>query len=423
MPVETKSCDVVVIGAGPSGSAAAAVLAERGRRVVLVEKAPFPRYSVGESLIPHCWYPLDRLGLVQRLDASSFIVRKYSVQFASLDGELSTPFYFFDHTDHDCARTWQVLRSEFDQLLLDNALERGAAIERETTAERFLREDGAVVGVRCRRGDGTALELRAPVTIDASGRQAFAQGANGWRVADEKLKKMSIWTYYVGALRDPGKDEGATTIAYLPAKGWFWYIPLACDTVSVGVVADREYLFRDSREPEAIFQREVRRQPWIARHLAPGRPTGEYRVTSDFTYRSRHCAEDGLVLAGDAFAFLDPVFSSGVFLALQGGVMAGDAVEAALAAGDTSAGRFREYGERFCAGMEAMRRLVHAFYDQEFNFGDFLEKYPHHREELTDCLVGNLWRDFDDFFRAVSEFAPVPEPLPHGMPLLRGDAR
>ncbi len=149
--------DAIVIGAGPAGSAAAAVLAEHGRRVALVEMARFPRYKVGESLIPYCWFPLERLGLVERLDASAFIVKKYSVQFASLDGTLSRPFYFSDHTDHAYARTWQVIRSEFDQLLRDNAEERGAELWSETRAQAFLREDGVVVGVRCRQRDGTAL--------------------------------------------------------------------------------------------------------------------------------------------------------------------------------------------------------------------------------------------------------------------------
>ena len=413
------TAEALVLGAGPAGTAAAAVLAERGRRVVVLERERFPRYRVGESLIPWCWFPLARLGLIERLDASGFVVRKHSVQFVSVSGELSRPFYFFEHTDHPCARTWQVVRSQFDQLLLDNALERGARFLPETAAKELLWEGDAVVGVRAEDTAGRALELRAPVTIDATGRDAFAQARNRWRVPDQKLRKVALWTYSRGALRDPGLDEGATTIAFLPEKGWFWYLPLAGDIVSVGIVAEPEYLYADTRDPAAIFRREVGRQPWIARHLEPGEATGEFRVTGDFSYRSRHCATDGLVLAGDAFAFLDPVFSSGVFLALQGGVLAGDAVEAALAAGDVSAGRFREYGESVCHGIEAMRRLVHAFYDQAFNFGTFLAAHPELRGDLTDCLIGNLEKDFDPLFAAVSEFAEIPAPLPYGGPLAR----
>ena len=408
--------DVVVIGAGPAGSAAAAILAEKGRRVTILERERFPRYSVGESLIPYCWFPLERLGLVERLDASGFIVHKHSVQFVSLSGRLSTPFYFFEHSDHPSARTWQVVRSEFDQMLLDNALEKGAELMAETAAKELLWRNGAVVGVSAEDAAGSGHVLHARVTIDASGREGFAQVLKRWRVPDEQLRKHAIWTYYEGAQRDPGIDEGATTISYLPDKGWFWYLPLADDVVSVGVVAERDYLFRGTANLEAIFQREVSVQPWIERHLASGRQTGEYRITSDFSYRSRHCATDGLVLAGDAFAFLDPVFSSGVFLALQGGVMAADAVDSALDAGDASAERFREYGARFCRSLEAMRRLVHAFYDVTFNFGTFLEAHPEFRGDLTDVLIGNLEPDFDPFFRAMANFARIPEPLPFGEP-------
>lgn len=411
--MEARDFDVIVIGAGPAGSAAATVLADFGRRVALLEKSRFPRYKVGESMIPFCWHPLNRLGLVEAMDAAAFKVFKHSVQFVSVEGTLSKPFYFDEHTEHPCARTWQVVRSDFDRLVRGNAVEKGAELFEETTAREFLREDGKVVGVRCDSPDGP-LELRASVTIDATGREALAQQKNNWRVPDQDLKKMAVWTYYEGALRDGGKDEGATTIAYIPDKGWFWYIPLPNDMVSVGVVADKEYLFDETKDLKTIFQREVKRQPWIERHLEPGCCTGEYYVTSDFSYRSQFCAEDGLVLTGDAFAFLDPVFSSGVFLALQGGVMAADAVEEALKVSDTSAERFQAYGERFCAGMEAMRKLVFAFYAQDFNFAEFLNEHPQYQHALTDCLIGNLWRNFDDFFTEMSNYMPVPEPLPHG---------
>ncbi|MCP3914984.1 MAG: NAD(P)/FAD-dependent oxidoreductase [bacterium] len=335
--ITDQCCDVAIIGAGPAGASGAAVLAEHGRKVHIVEHEPFPRYRVGESLIPHCWFPLDRLGLTEKLDASGFTVHKHSVQFVSTQGVRSKPYYFFQHADHPSSRTWQVVRSKFDQLLLDAAVERGAEVSHETAAKELLWKDGRVTGIRTKSKGGQERILHASVTIDASGRDAFAQARNRWRVPDEDLKKIAIWTYYDGALRDPGLDEGATTIAYLPQKGWFWYLPLANDRVSVGIVGERDYLYKGTREPREIFEREIDAQPWIAEHLAPGKPTGEFRVTSDFSYRSRYCAADGLVLAGDALGFLDPVFSSGVFFALKGGVLAGDAIEAALAAGDVSA--------------------------------------------------------------------------------------
>jgi flavin-dependent dehydrogenase len=218
-------------------------------------------------------------------------------------------------------------------------------------------------------------------------------------------------------MRDPGVDEGATTVAYVPDKGWFWYIPLAGDVVSVGIVAEKDYLYKGSKDLKEIFHREVGNNKWIEDHLAVGQQFGPYRVTGEYSYRSRYCAANGLVLIGDAFAFLDPVFSSGVFVALCSGERAADAVDQALTDGDYSAGRFHSYGADMCRGIEAMRRLVYSFYDHAFSFRGFINKYPHLAGDVTDCLMGNLFMDFDPLFAAVADFAKVPPALSHGLPL------
>ena len=413
--------DVIVVGGGPAGSTAAAVLAEKGRRVIVLEKEKFPRYHIGESLMPYCYFPLERIGVIEQMKASHF-PKKYSVQFVNTDGRVSQPFYFFQHLQHEASTTWQVLRSEFDQMLLDNARARGAQVLHETTVKDVIRKNGAVSGVEAVGKDGETREFRSPLTIDASGRDALAVTRSGWKVRDAYLNKIAIWTYYRGALRDPGLDEGATTVAYLPDRGWFWYLPLPEDTVSVGVVAEKDYLYKDTRDLLSIFQREVQNNPWVQQHLAPGRQTGPYWVTGEYSYRSRYCAADGLILAGDAFAFLDPVFSSGVFLALRSGEMAAEAADAALEAGDFCAAQFSDYGARLCEGIEAMRKLVYAFYDHEFSFREFISTYPQLKGDLTDCLIGNLFRDFEPLFDGLAKFAGLPDPLAHGKPLTESDA-
>ena len=264
--------------------------------------------------------------------------------------------------------------------------------------------------------DGRPLEVHVPVTIDASGRSALAAKRNHWRRPDPYLNKVALWTYFRGAARDTGIDEGTTTVAYIPEKGWFWYIPLPDDVVSVGVVAEREYLFRETNDLESIYWREVRNNAWIEQHLQSGERIEEFRITKEYSYRSEYSAADGLVLVGDAFAFLDPVFSSGVYLALRGGELVGDAVHAALTEGNVSAEGFAAYAERLCGEIEAMRKLVYAFYDHSFSFGRLIRDHADLACDVTDCLIGNLNKDFTELFDAVSEQAAIPAPLPHGRP-------
>ena len=257
----------------------------------------------------------------------------------------------------------------------------------ETPVKRVLKDDGGrVIGVEAVERDGKTRAFFAPVTIDCSGREQVTTAREGWRVKDPQLNKLAIWTYFRGAKRDPGLDEGNTTVAYVEGRGWFWYIPLKDDVISVGIVAEKDYLFSESKDPAEIMCREIGRNAWIKDHLSIGKQFGEYWVTSEFSYRSKYCAADGLLLAGDAFAFLDPVFSSGVYLALKSGEMAADAVDAALTAGDTS----------------GANRAFH-------------QAYPEQRGRLTDSLIGDLFSaNFSELHAAMREFAELPAELSHG---------
>ena len=440
--------DTIVIGGGPAGASAAAILAEKGHRVLVLEREKFPRYHVGESLLPFTFFPLKRLGLVEKMRQSQF-TKKYSVQFVSPSGNASQPFYFDSRYDKDVSQTWQVLRSEFDEMVLNHARERGAVVREEMVVTELLRENvppsstrrnegfpktpvpsdasplsaecnlaGRCIGVRTKNKAGEIEEFFAPMTLDCTGKESFAAVRNGWRVADPFLKKVAVWTYYKGAKRDTGKDEGATTVAFVPDKGWFWYIPQHDDMVSVGVVAEGKYLTREGvKDLAQIFAREVEQNLWIKKYLADGKQVGKYFVTNEFSFHSKFCASEGLLLVGDAFAFLDPVFSSGLMLAMKSGVMAGDAVSDAIRDNDFTPERFAEYGRSLREGIENMRKLVYAFYDPNFSFKKVIDKHPELANDITDCLSGDVNKDFSALWEAVAQFCEVPAELPYGQPL------
>lgn len=410
--------DAVIIGGGPAGASAAAILAGFGHRVLVLEREKFPRYHVGESMIPFTFQPLAKLGLVELMKRSAF-QKKYSVQFVAPNGKASQPFYFFNRYDKDTvAQTWQVLRSEFDEMLLNHARAKGAEVQEEITVIDLLRDGAKVVGVRAKQKDGTEVEFRAPITLDATGKEAFSTVRNGWRIKDPFLNKVAVWTYYRGSKRESGIDEGQTTVAMIPEKGWFWHIPQHNDMVSVGVVAEGKYLSRAGlKDPQAIFAREIGENVWIKEHLSHGASTGDYYITSEYSFHSRHCGCEGLLLIGDAFCFLDPVFSSGLLLALKSGVMAGEDVHLALTRNDLSPSWFECYARSMRQGIENMRKLVYAFYNPNFSFKQVIDKYPEAADEITDCLSGDVNKDFEPLWKKIREFAPLPDDLPVGAPL------
>jgi flavin-dependent dehydrogenase len=397
-------CDVIVIGGGPGGSTVGALLAGYGHRVLLLEREPFPRYHIGESLIPYTWFTLDRLGVVDWLKKSAS-PRKYSVQFVSITGKVSQPFYFFQTIKHECAQTWQVWRGEFDQMLLDNARGKGVEVRQHVAVRDVILDGSRVVGVRADEKDGRkGVDIRAKVVVDATGRDSLLSRKFGWKDRDPDLNKIAVWSYYEGALRDPGLDEGATTVAYVPQKGWFWYIPLRSNIVSVGVVGEPAYLYRDTRDPDVIFHREADACAWIRNHIRAGRQVEPVRVTGEYSYHSTRIGGDGFCLVGDAFAFLDPLFSTGVFLALKGGEMAADAIHAGLSSGRITAAHFDEYCATQRRAVMSFRALVRAFYDLSFSFREFLQVYPHLHSLIVDTLVGNVLTDLDPLFEALEEY-------------------
>jgi flavin-dependent dehydrogenase len=393
MMIDAVRPDVVVIGGGPSGATVATLIAKAGFRVQLLEREHFPRYHIGESLIPETFWVLERLGMLAKLQGSRF-VEKHSVQFVTEQGKLSEPFYFGDYKPHESSQTWQVTRAEFDQMMLDNAREHGVDVQEGVRVLEVLFEGGRAVGVRAIDEAGVEREIRSTVVVDAAGQSCLIQDRLGLREWDPVLKKAAIWTYWKGAKRDSGRDEGATLVMQTKGKiGWFWYIPLQDDIVSVGVVAPFDYLFkgRDSKELETIYFEEVDRCLGLQPRIAHAGRVAPFSAAKEYSYRSRQVAGDGWVLVGDAFGFLDPLYSSGILLALISGAQAADAIAAGLAAGNTSAAQLGTWGPGYIAGMDRMRKLVCQFYDG-LNFGKFVREHPGRKGLITDVLIGDLFK-------------------------------
>ena len=419
----TSETDVLVIGGGPAGAAAATLVAQAGLRVSLLERRPKPTFKVGESLIPATFDTLERLGLLDEMRASHF-PKKYSVQFFSGNGRASSPFYFSETDPSERSQTWQVLRSEFDRIMLENAERHGVDVQLGAAVKEVLFDGDRAIGVRAEMG-GETREIRSRVLMDATGQRAMLARKLGLIRHDSCLKMAAIFTHFEGGLRDPGIDEGATLILQTEGnKAWFWYIPLPEDRVSVGLVGPIDHVIQGrGGDPQATFDEEVARCPGLAPRIADARQSMDVKVLNDFSYVSERGAGDGWVLVGDAFGFLDPMYSSGVLLALSSAEMAADATIAALEADDPSAERLGTYVPRLREGMASFRQLVYAFYTPGFNFARFLKRHPEHRLAIVDILVGDVFdRDFSTFFGDLRSFMtqqpamPAPTSMAEGQP-------
>jgi flavin-dependent dehydrogenase len=383
-----------VIGGGPAGSTVSTLLAKAGVSVELFERETFPRFHIGESLIPETYWVLKDLDMLPKMQASHF-VKKYSVQFVNSEGRESAPFYFWDNKPHECSQTWQVVRSEFDQMMLENAREHGVNVHEGVRVHDVIFEGDRAVGVRIKDGEGFR-EVRAKVVVDASGQNGLLMNRLNLRVWDPILNKGAIWTYWENAYRDSGKDEGATLVIQNGNRqGWFWYIPQHDNIVSIGIVAPFDYIFKGRTNYAQTYEEEVEMCPGVKQRVADAKKVTGYFATKDYSYRSTRVSGDGWVLVGDAFGFLDPLYSSGVLLALKSGQLASTAIVDGLAKGHTSEAQLGAWGRVFNEGVDRMRRLVCEYYSG-FSFGKMIREYPELRGTLTDLLIGDLFHTGTD---------------------------
>jgi flavin-dependent dehydrogenase len=258
------------------------------------------------------------------------------------------------------------------------------------------------------------------VIVDATGQQAILSNKFGWRVRDPQLKKAVLYSYYKGAHRESDLNGGATLVLRTEpgSQGWFWYIPLENDITSVGVVANPEYLVKGrSQDLAGIFDEEIEKCEAVRRRVVNAERVDKIYSILDYSYRSRQNAGDGFILIGDAYGFLDPIYSSGVLLAFKMAELAADAIHDCFKNDDFSAARLGQFQSKLDSGIESMRKLVYAFYDEDFSFSKFLQKYPDQRVNIINLLIGDVFRaGVDEVYGPLSEFAEIPPPLYEQLP-------
>jgi flavin-dependent dehydrogenase len=398
--------DCIVIGGGPSGSTTAALVADAGYRVLLLERDIEPRRKVGESLMPETYWVFQRLGVLDAMKQGPF-VEKVGVQFVSSSGKESSPFLFTRHDPRECSRTWHVEREKFDQFLLDNAARKGVEVRRGARVLEVIFENDRAVGVRvgepASAGGSPTETIRAQVIVDAAGQAGVLGSRFGLRNPNPKFRKTAIWGHFRGSRRDV-IDDGVMTVCFRTQSNnsWFWHIPLSNDVVSIGVVGDADYFFRPGAgTPDEIFAHEVADCPAIAKRLEGTEKVAGLDVVREYSYATQRASGDGWVLVGDSWGFIDPIYSSGVWFALKSGQLAADAIIEGLQSGNTTGEQLGKWVPEFAKGTAWVRKLAEAWYCGQFRVGKFIREYPQHIGPMTDILIGRIFkpeagRIFDD---------------------------
>jgi flavin-dependent dehydrogenase len=343
MPAGAADCDVFVVGGGPAGSTIAALLAERGHRVILADKDRHPRFHIGESLLPHNLPLFDRLGVRDKIEASA--MHKYGIEFVSPYHGKSVKYDFGRAYDKRFPYSFQVKRSSFDHMLLQNAAAKGATVIEECRVGAVAFPDKENAVVTARGPDGEPLQWRARFVVDASGRDTLLAGQMDMKERNPRNNSAAIFGHFAGARRLPGKDEGNITIVWFD-NGWFWFIPLSDGTTSVGAVCPAEFFKNRGTDLPAFFRQIIASSPEIASRLRDAELVGDVTATGNYSYSSKRTSGDRFLMVGDACAFIDPVFSTGVYLAMVSAFAAADAVDGCVKTPKKSARLLRRYDAR-----------------------------------------------------------------------------
>ncbi len=384
--------DVAIIGGGPAGSTAATLLAQAGRRVVVLEREKFPRFHIGESLLPFSTTTFDRLGVREEMDRA--FMPKYGGEIVAACGTREVKFYFKDGFRSQRDRAYQVTRSEFDTLLLNNSRAKGAEVREETSVQKFtLREDS--VRLELAMTDNSPATVEARYLLDCSGRQTMIGNLFKLKKSYNHLQKFSIFAHFENVERPSGID-GTLIRMVRGLDRWIWMIPLTPTRMSVGVVMDTSSFRALKLSPEAVLEKCINEQPLVAERMTKAERVTPVYSAGDYSYRNVQLYGDRWLLAGDAAGFIDPVFSSGVYMAVMSGEKAADTLEEVLRDPSRKRKLFKSYQRTISSVMEMYLRFVTSWYSGK----EFMEVFMNPTEILqiapavNALLAGNAGKSF-----------------------------
>ncbi|MDO8355663.1 MAG: NAD(P)/FAD-dependent oxidoreductase [Nitrospirota bacterium] len=356
-------CDVLVVGGGPAGSTISALLAEQGWNVQVLEKDPHPRFHIGESLLPQTLPILKQLGVLA--DVEKIGIVKYGAEMVSHRYGRTQMFYFSKAFDESQPYAFEVKRSEFDAILLKNAVAKGAQVHEGVRAERVEFRPGTTSIVHAQDKTGNPMAWETRFVVDASGRDTFLSAQLGGKQRSQTHNSAAIFGHFEGVGRLPGKDEGNITAGWLD-HGWCWLIPFKDGTTSVGVVCWPDYIKSRTTPLDQFLLDTLRQSPPIAKRMSQAKLLTPVYAAANFSYRRETMSGDGYLMVGDAFAFIDPVFSSGVHLALNSAVLGAKVVEAHLRHSPDYAQRLREFERMVRRAINTFSWFIHRFTQPAF---------------------------------------------------------
>ncbi len=355
--------DAIVIGGGPGGSCTSTYLARAGRKTLLLEKEVFPRFHIGESLLPYNRPMFEELGLTDKIQKECF-PKKFGAQFYIANGSRAQKFIFSNGIYTRETEALQVERATFDHILLKNAREKGVDVREGWTVTRFS-EDDERASIEANDPQGAKHSFTGKFLVDASGRGNMTGNQEGLRVVHPSLKKLALFGHFKGVMRDTGNHGGDTIIVRLKNQ-WFWLIPISAEKTSVGCVMDQSDFAAAKEQPAMLFERIWRSSPVLRDRLEKAQIIGALQTTSDFSYYNSRYVGKRLLRVGDAAGFMDPIFSAGVFIAMNSGKLAAGTIDELLRTRRKVASGLNRYEKKVRDSMQFYWEMVHSFYTTAF---------------------------------------------------------